>query len=269
MWKILAVIAVVFSVAQAPVPVTGQTPNNDRSETNPNHAETGTGDTQTNPIPAIGPKSPESSHPKVETGKESSVDTQDSVTIIESTTVPSKRDWVDYTTLGIGIVIAVITGAGVIAAWRGLPQLFRQAASAKIAADAARESADALISAERAWVLASIRKTVTPFPYTSMIAMPDIVKCEFVFKNYGATPAIIESYSIDANWPLPEPEFPLPPKYEKTTEARIILGPGEDRVVGSFPPDPNFTLELSISWGYVNYGGIFEGERDREVLLSI
>jgi hypothetical protein len=120
----------------------------------------------------------------------------------------------------------------------------------RVQAEAAKKSADAYVSAERGWVLASIRKTDLSF---------DTMKCEFVFNNYGRTPAIIESFSIDAKWPLPKPEFPLPPVYEKTTEARIILGPGEERVVGTFPAD--LPLELAISWGYVNYGGIFEGQR--------
>jgi hypothetical protein len=145
------------------------------------------------------------------------------------------------------------------------------ARAAQEGAKAALLNAESLISAERAWVLASIRKTVTPYPYTSMIRMPDIVKCELIFKNYGATPAIIESFSSKTEWAFPVFEFPLPPQYGERKDARIILGPQEEKVIGTvFPvellPDTpidhaRFTFDRAVFMGYVNYGGIFEGER--------
>jgi hypothetical protein len=160
-----------------------------------------------------------------------------------------------------------LLGAAIFTLWI----LGRQTHHTRIAAEAAQKSADAFVSAERGWILASIRKTATPFPYTSMIAMPDIVKCELIFKNYGATPAIVESYSGTTKWAIPTFDFPLPPEYGEKKVARIILGPQEDRVIGTvFPvkqlPDGPIEQEIlsferAIFMGYVNYGGIFEGQR--------
>ena len=136
---------------------------------------------------------------------------------------------------------------------------------AKEAADAAKKSADALVSAERAWVLGSIRKTILPFPYTTRIHVPDSIKCELIFKNYGATPAIIESFSYRTGWNIPVFNFTLTPQYGERKVARIILAPQEEKVIGTaFPVDqfPDFSIEHAIIMGYVNYGGIFEGQRE-------
>jgi hypothetical protein len=99
-----------------------------------------------------------------------------------------------------------LLGAAVFTLWI----IGRQTHHTRTAAEAAQKSADAFVSAERGWILASIRKTVTPFPYTSTIAMPDVVQCELIFKNYGATPAIIESYSCTTKWAIPAFDFPCP-----------------------------------------------------------
>ena len=136
--------------------------------------------------------------------------------------------------------------------------------AAQDTANAAQKSADALVSAERAWTLAGIRKTVSPFPYTTMISMPDTVKCELTFKNYGSTPAVVESYSCQTRWTIPPIPFPPIPEYGETRNTRIILAPGEERAMGIvFPVEefPNFRLECAIFVGFVTYGGIFEGQR--------
>jgi hypothetical protein len=128
-------------------------------------------------------------------------------------------------------------------------------AIAKEAADAARDSADALVSAERGWVLPSISRTIPAH---------NVVKCELIFTNYGATPAIIESFSCKVEWNLPVVEFPQPPQYGEKREARIILAPQEAKNLGTvFPVQefPYFGVERAIFIGYVSYGGIFTGER--------
>jgi len=139
-----------------------------------------------------------------------------------------------------------------------------QTAIAQTSADAARKSTEALISAERAWVLASIRKTASPFPYTSMIAMPDLIKCELIFKNYGATPAAVDSYSCLTRWKVPPAPFPPIPEYGENHNARFVIAPGEEKTIGVvFPVEGQsiFTVESAIFIGYVTYGGIFEGQR--------
>jgi hypothetical protein len=85
-----------------------------------------------------------------------------------------------------------------------------------------------------------------------------------VFRNYGATPAIIESFACKTEWSIPAFEFPLPPVYGDKTEARFILPPQEEKIIGAvFPVKefPGFRLDCAIFIGYINYGGIFEGQR--------
>lgn len=80
-------------------------------------------------------------------------------------------------------VLAVLAG---IAAWAGLRtfgQIRRQSKATEIAADAARDSTDALMNAECAYVLPEgIIKPKIEFPYPSF---------EYTLLNVGKTPAII------------------------------------------------------------------------------
>lgn len=74
-----------------------------------------------------------------------------------------QRDWLDYLALCINSILACVGVAGVIAAWRGLPGIARQAKASEDAANAAKESAEAAlkqaniaINADRAWVFVSV-----------------------------------------------------------------------------------------------------------------
>jgi hypothetical protein len=192
MLKWLAIVVMLFAVTQAPMPAIGQSP-----------------------IPLVTAKSPESIHPQTETDKKTAADTQDSVTIIESNAMPSKKDWVDYTTLLVGIFITYITGAGVIAAWRGLPEFKRQAEAAKDAANAALFQAQTSVASERAWVV--IRSSMKGFTPSS-----DELNYWWSIQNTGNTPArILETqclYELLENtelYTLPsDPKYPLPIKLE-------------------------------------------------------
>ena len=140
MLKLLAILAMVFAVAQASMPTTGQASNDNGNKGHQNRNEAATSQGQAKPISSVFPQPPEASHPETETASKSAANAQDSITIIESTPVPSKRDWFDISTLALGILLAIITGAGVIAAWFGLPELKRQAEAAKEAAIATKNA---------------------------------------------------------------------------------------------------------------------------------
>jgi hypothetical protein len=153
--NLFSLFAVLLMVTQAPVPATRQAPNHSAGKRYAAHEHTNTN--QTKPAnPAAIPQPPESGHPKGEGNSSHEANNENSVTITEVSAVPNKRDWLDYLTLFIGMVLAVITGAGVVAAWRGLPELKKQAVAARDAALASRDAADisrlSLVSGDRAFV---------------------------------------------------------------------------------------------------------------------
>jgi hypothetical protein len=166
MLKTLAILAMFFSVTHTLMPATGKASNDDGSERQGSRNETASSQAQANPVPSIIPKPPEPSHPNPKATNKSAAYTQDSVTIIESAAMPGKRDWLDYTSLIVGVMLAFITGAGVIAAWRGLPVILRQAKGAEDAARAAKDgaaaafsNAQAVINAERPWLMENITRS--------------------------------------------------------------------------------------------------------------
>jgi hypothetical protein len=201
-----------------------------------------------------------------------------------------KYDWIGYGAsllLVLVGILGIVVGACTLLFIRAqVVQMRRQAevmeaqtriltesvAVAQKSAEVAEKSADAFVSAERAWILARINKIVVPFPYTTMIRIPDAVECELIFKNYGATPAVIESFSCETQSTIPVFEFPLPPQYGERKNRRIILAPQEEKVIGTvFPVEqfPDIPIERAIFIGYVNYGGIFEGERGTKFCFGL
>ncbi len=157
MLKGLAILTVFSVVAQIPVPATGQMLDAATAQTDFHHNKTQAGHSQANAnSPAI-PIPPESAQPKAKPREDSAANAQDSVAIINSAAA-NKRDAFDYITLAVEIILAVITGGGVIAAWRGLPEFKRQAEAAKDAAEAAKLNAQAVMNAERAWIVIEVER---------------------------------------------------------------------------------------------------------------
>ncbi|MHB2008816.1 MAG: hypothetical protein ACYCOX_12290 [Acidobacteriaceae bacterium] len=261
-----------MAIAQTSVPSSGQTPNNNGNEGHPNHNETATGQTQAKPIPPVVPKSTSSSYPETETGNKPGADTQNSVTIIESAAMPNKRDWVDYTTLGLGIAIALITGFGVAAAWCGLPEFKRQAEAAQDAANAALKQASHIVTSERAWIIANV-DTV------SSTVEADVRSRIFPkIRNVGKTPAFLlekseSSQTLDRGISLPdEPIYPAPEQFEGNG---VPLAPNGELPIFlrgfEFDITPSNMLlydKMVLVWGYVKYRDAFGSERETRYCYS-
>jgi hypothetical protein len=119
------------------------------------------------------------------------------------------RDWIDYTTLGFGVLLAVITGAGVIAAWRGLPEFKRQAEAAKDAAIAAKESIDL----SRDTAKRQLRAYMVVRNARLILHEDGFVEAKMELANCGQTPAYdlrgaalcrFTSYPIQKTKPIPD-----------------------------------------------------------------
>jgi hypothetical protein len=157
-----------------------------------------------------------------------------SLTITESTTVPIKRDWVDYVGLGISVILVGITFFGVLAAWRGLPELIRQTAATKNAANAAKESAEAALkqanimaSAERAWVVETV-VFLNTIPRRGASWHGGVMTANLSLKNIGRQPAVLRFVQDRFHTAA---RLPKEPQYHRTggVPDGFLLTPGEER----------------------------------------
>lgn len=191
MLKLMAAIVVLLSATQASVPLSRQTPDDNRGKTHNAQGESGSSqEKSTNPKTI--PQPPQSDEPQRKPEAANGENNHQSVAVGEEASVP-KRDWLDYTTLCIGLFLALITGAGVIAAWKGLPDFKRQARAAEDAGAAALKQARHIETSERAWVFANAQPPTPPLPASSDAAsMSAMVVSVFIFfENKGKTPAFI------------------------------------------------------------------------------
>jgi hypothetical protein len=190
--------------------------------------------------------------------------------ITEAASAPNNRDWIDYTTLVIGIFLAAITGTGVIAAWRGLPEFKRQAEATKDAATAAKDSIDisrdtgkkqlrAYLCVNEACVKITENATVGGQPYT-------MLEGQLHINNGGQTPAYgVRSWIHGSIRPYPE-NTPIPPPPEGIHRSTEIIPSQGKRIfiskeIGESPQiienlkSPNIAFYVQ---GEIHYRDIFK-----------
>jgi hypothetical protein len=225
--KILA-LAVLLSIAQAPAPIPRQATDN--AARGGHHVKQQSNAKQTpsaNALPAQNTTSPGDDKHKGETP--SKADAPETIFISESTSVPVK-DWWDKAYAVFTGLLFLVGGIGVGYAVKTLRVIERQAKAnedtlaeikaagvqtaslitqAKKHADAAKKSADALVNAERAWIMADmvfsgevIRGLPDSAPYIAVhetsiggIGTVEVDIC-LICKNDGRTPAWITERRI-------------------------------------------------------------------------
>jgi hypothetical protein len=202
MLKIMAVLAVILTVAQASAPVPGQATNENADKGTAAHSKPDQTKGNGN-APAPVPSKPTADKPKSVPEPSSSHNHEESVTISETAAVPGKRDWFDCASLVMTFILIFITGAGVAAAWRGLPAIIQQAISTRTAAEAARDNTKALIDSERAWIIVKVDGDILCGAMKAMAS------------NQGRTPATIVSWEYGYDFVTPEGDWklPVPPDY--------------------------------------------------------
>jgi hypothetical protein len=249
MLKVLAILAVIFAVTQAPVPTTGQATNNDRGERHT--AQNKPDSSQEKPAsPPMVPKPPSSGGPRGERDNSHAEHTEDSVTITESTAVPNKRDLFDCATLFIGAVLAVVTIFGVVAAWRGLPELKRQAEASMIAATASLQQANYLIASDRPWLIPKITS-----PSWDDVMNPQNkpegwhLPIEVTIRTTGKTTAIVINRFVTSISETTADRYgvPLKPNLSKTVPYTILSSTEREAVEGTiYAPGEPFFMYLAI-----------------------
>jgi hypothetical protein len=198
MLKSLVVLAVLFAITQTPVPTTGQTANYGTHASAGHTQPPKSNQNRTSLVLAtLQATSPGSSDNKPPDDPEN--DKERPIVIAKMPTVTVDRDWLDYATFGVGLVVLGVGFFGVLYAKKTLGSIADQAtslhehaghfkeltAAARKSAEAARDGAEAamlnaqaVINSERAWLTASVRpKRDRPGGFV------------IVIKNRGNTPA--------------------------------------------------------------------------------
>lgn len=172
-------------------------------------------------------------------------------------------------TLLATILIAGFTGT----LWFETNRLYRagekQIAITQISADAARRSADALVSSERPWMIATVeRKRLTPAIESAIEHGPSNFEVSITFVNEGRTTAFIGIFHAEAAIS----DYPKPPNgvpFIIDNEHKAI-GKGEDI---KFPLGVGLSITRddaikiregsAVIWlfGYLEYSDFFQQER--------
>ena len=113
------------------------------------------------------------------------------------------KDWFDYIGWGAGVMLAFAGVIGVCFAYRTLRTLQHQTIATRKAAEAARLNAQAVINAERPWVVVTEKREGTAG-----------IASIFYSRVRGRTPAIIISNWADHIYVDDPQHLPIPPRYE-------------------------------------------------------
>ena len=188
------------------------------------------------------------------------------VTINAVPRIDVKRDWLDYATLIVGILLIVVGAAtGAIIGY--------QAVQTKVAAQAARLNARALMNAERAWM------SVAPVQLNPAFGAGDANNPQYRLavgmniSNTGRTPARILRSTLlyawtDNSWPLPFTPVYLPE--EITIHSGLLLMPNSQPIahIAFLKPFDVLTVEqveavkdrkaFVYAYGFVEYRDVFD-----------
>lgn len=208
--------------------------------------------------PQGGPTTPVPAAPPVQTGSPQITaegNAPRSVKVTELPEVVVRHDFIDYVEIGCSVLLTIIGYFGIRYAKRTLADIKRQAdtmdtyanesrtnverasAIAKDAADAAKKSADAallnaeaIVNAERPWVMVQVH----PKPGTN--AAHTIFN--FSLFNYGKTPAhIIERTKPKVDCCKdPAKDLPVPPAYGTSDTESVFLAPRDSMPLASVDP---------------------------------
>jgi hypothetical protein len=264
MWKILPILAVVFAIAQAPIPATGKAA--DKSTSN-SHKQTEPANDSKHPPAniAAATREPEGSREnQSKTQKPADYDSQTTITVSEPAPVPVTWHWYEALAWIANLVVAGVAVWGIGMATKTLKKLERQTVATEIAAKAANTQAEAAMGVAIP-TLVMIDFRVVPRASGDVRATIQYPRVEILLKNFGQSPAIMKCGCVMVTCD----ELPNIPYYaSRDTVAGAVIDPGQKYTV----PDPttlnrwmeNSEIEdvmagrktLTI-YGYFLYGNIF------------
>ena len=170
------------------------------------------------------------------------------------------RDWIDYTVLGINVILAVTAGAGVLAAFRTLRVIRSQT---KATEESVEETRRAVLATEKS-VEAQMRTTRSFInverPFIVVEAKGNVDHLSLVAINKGRTPARILFINPLLQWDYVPYKESLPPEPNYTGNSVPIKD------------IENFNLEWILSNGVYQYGSFRSKElieADPDIAASI
>lgn len=145
----LLLFTVLLSIIQAAAPIPRQAPDSTNQRANKRDKKANQHQDQIAPTPTPKQLTEKAISENTATNKPASPDTEQSVRIRELPSVSVARDWMDRTAWAFGAILVVVGIVGVCAAYRTLRVIARQTT-------AIEKQAEAMINAERAWVIAEL-----------------------------------------------------------------------------------------------------------------
>jgi hypothetical protein len=238
MWKILPIVAVVFAIAQAPIPITGKTSDNGAHDHKDKSATANTGANPSAPIPLVRTQDNGSGSLKSESDNASPDNHQGAVNVTNMApmSVPwSLPSWAIWLGWFANLVLAGVGFSGVIAAVCTLKWIKHQSLSARIGAKAALEQANHLVASDRAWILETISFPFGRVPYQwAGVASLEIPMVEVKIKNQGKSIARIRDFRLrfhtvpDAGKMPPFPDYTNTKKPQELGLNGIMQAPTEE-----------------------------------------
>jgi hypothetical protein len=188
MLRCLAILAVIFAVAQAPVPASGQASDKSAQSAPKKKAN---GDTDKKPLlpsGAVVKPNAAAPAPKPEASEQHGDNQQNAVSIVETPSVPVVWSLHEKIAWGVNLALAGFAAFGVCIAIKTLKTVKRQTEASVTAAKAALRQANHIVASERAWIITPAANW-SPELFATGTGTVVLNVFDVTFFNAGKTPA--------------------------------------------------------------------------------
>jgi hypothetical protein len=190
--------------------------------------------------------------------------------------------WVPTDSVGLyTLVLCVFTGIlASVSIFQGV-MLLRSDKTARIAAEAAKKSADAVVSAELPILILHFVNLTAPgiASISPKVPLPEKFKPIISFENYGRGPAQIVSGCLEWTIAKDASELPLPPKYQNIvpyTANAVILqsrripvdAPCEIELTSDQVASLNICEQFLWVYGYIAYRDFLDGPHEARFCIK-
>jgi hypothetical protein len=251
MLKSLAILAVFFAVAQAPVPASGQASDKSTQSTAKKKTD---GDSDKKPLlPSRAVVKPNAAAPapKPIASEQHGESQQNAVSIVEAPSVPVVWSTHEKIAWGVNLALAGFAAFGVCIAIKTLKTV--------------KQQTNHLVASERAWVL--IEPGVIPDDFEPDPSSLQLLDIRPVIRNSGKTPGRIVRVSLRSQQIKRDEKLPPNPEYKSISEVDIMLPTvipvqimGTMILLSDFTAIRNGDFVLYV-YGFVDYLDFAEEER--------
>jgi hypothetical protein len=242
MLKRLAILAVILAVAQAPVPIPGQTTNHSAGNGGAIQQQSGKGKTPTQPTASLASQN-QPAPAKGNAGDQGTKEDGNTVAVSKLPTVSISKDWADKSYWGFSGLLVVVGGFQVWLLWHTLRAIKRQANTMDVQATEAKKSSaetlaaikeqndNLLISAKAATVMAMASNKSAKAALAQIEMMKDKERARVEIKTFG-----LELQRVGEEfWHI---KTTIELRNVGEGRAYIRLGMGSIEVVGDGIPEP-------------------------------